>query len=794
MDPTDYSHDMGEREPLDIPNPSPPRHRQQYPQQQQPYQQPYDQPPEQYPTLPQHPEDPFATPPRSRPGPSAHPDSAFDRLRAQRRYSREPPASGASSSGWAAGPQAAASVAPNGFREEDLASPVSPSQPPPHRGVEGRNRSRDADYYPPRTNYPPRTEYPPRNRAFPPQSNITPGADNFSDAAAGGMAGIALSVAEHNARESGLNAIQSAGYPQSGQPQEQWRNNGREYSDGRGGQMGGQQQRQAASGVPYGHLDNPADADSVSSLPSSSNNLSAGNVTPGHRTPSRSPHSVVNDIYTDDPYQIYSRPQDPRLGAVDPLAIEDDGDDGLTYGVRKGPRTSMLSLGGSSHRGRDAAAAAGGAAAGAAAGGVLGGLAGRNGTRNLSGYYAPVHNGLSAGPSGLPGEKSGWPSAEDAKKKSRRWRLIIILGVIVLAIAGIALGVVFGVVLKRNGGGGSSSSNGSSGSAADDTAANGDLGVNSGEIKALLNNPNLHKVFPGVDYTPVNTQYPDCIHNPPSQNNITRDVAVLSQLTNTIRLYGTDCNQTQMVIHALNQLKMQDTIKVWLGVWQDNNDTTNARQLTQMWDILDQYGEKPFKGLIVANEILFREQMTVENLTLLLSNVRQNVTARGMSLPVATSDLGDKWTAQLAAQSDYVMANIHPFFSGTKVAEAAAWTNNFWQVNNGPFFKSDKDKNIISETGWPSQGGTSCGTVTETVCPDKAVAGIDEMNQFMDDWVCQALANGTQYFWFEAFDEPWKIQFNTADQQWEDHWGLMDVDRNLKSGVKVPDCGGKTVD
>lgn len=46
---------------------------------------------------------------------------------------------------------------------------------------------------------------------------------------------------------------------------------------------------------------------------------------------------------------------------------------------------------------------------------------------------------------------------------------------------------------------------------------------------------------------------------------------------------------------------------------------------------------------------------------------------------------------------------------------------------------------------------------------------------------------------FEAFDEPWKIQFNTRTQNWEDKWGLMDVNRNLKPGVVIPDCGGKTV-
>lgn len=46
---------------------------------------------------------------------------------------------------------------------------------------------------------------------------------------------------------------------------------------------------------------------------------------------------------------------------------------------------------------------------------------------------------------------------------------------------------------------------------------------------------------------------------------------------------------------------------------------------------------------------------------------------------------------------------------------------------------------------------------------------------------------------FEAFDEPWKVQFNTEDEKWEDKWGLMDASRKLKPGLKIPDCGGKEV-
>ncbi|KAJ9131731.1 Endo-beta-1,3-glucanase [Pleurostoma richardsiae] len=789
-----FESDPDEREPLEnakpsYPEQSPSRHQRQYQQQPQRYQeQQYytqDEPP-QYDDLHQYPTSP-ARPPR----PGSHPDSSFNRLRANRRYSREQPSTSRQAPYLAASAGAAVAAAAH---RRDPVSPVSPPQPPPHRDVEGR-------YWGAELGYPVQ------------QSNITPGADNFSEAAGGGMAGIAYSVAEQNARESGLEAVRGVPYTEEPYQAGSQRHLDSHYDHQPQQQHvigeGSEQQYNAVLGGlhPSTHAGtNRGDTDSYSSLAAlgAAAIPPAGARSPDMRTPSsRSPHSFNTDLYHDDPYQGYTGMPNPYLGVVNPNDIEDDGDEGLEYGKR-GARTSMLSLGGSSNRSRQngTSAAAAETAKAASAGGVLGalgGLVGRtsNGPAGNGQYYDPVHNidtGYRGGGGGAHDlrrpemeKPSEWLTKQN--RSSRKWKWLILVGVGLAIAAGIACGVVFGVVKKNSGKSDSSSDQSASG----DTTANGDLSINSSEIQKLLNNPDLHKVFPGVDYTPLNTQYPDCLRNPPSQNNITRDMAVLSQLTNTIRLYGTDCNQTEMTIHAIKRLEMEDTVKIWMGVWQDNNQTTNDRQLAQMWDILDTYGDSPFKGVIVANEILYRQQMTASELGQLLSSVRSNITAKGMSLPVATSDLGDALTAELVEQSDYVMANIHPFFGGVNAEDAASWTWTFWETHNGPFFKSDTSKNVISETGWPSQGGTDCGTTSITDCPDAAVAGIDELNQFMDDWVCAALTNGTEYFWFEAFDEPWKIQFDTGDQNWEDHWGLMDVNRNLKKGVKIPDCDGKTV-
>ncbi|KAH6607047.1 hypothetical protein Trco_003360 [Trichoderma cornu-damae] len=561
--------------------------------------------------------------------------------------------------------------------------------------------------------------------------------------AAGGMAGIAYGVAERSARESGMQAVHGGLPP----PPSHARHPG-SGAFGDGGGYSYPQDSERGSRSAFNPLGMPA---------------------AGSRSPSRS----ARDPYADDHYpQIYAanpRNSNSMLGIVNPNEIVDDGDDGLDYSRR----SRHNSIPGASNTDRAAKGAAGAAVTAAAVAKAASGDEGAGGLFD----------------NGSTEEKSAWMAQQSSK--SKRWRWAISILAVLIIIGAVVGGVVGSRVANSHGGksnGGGSGGGGRGSSSGDD---GGDLSINSQEIKDLLNNPNLHKVFPGIDYTPLNTQYPACLTNPPSQNNITRDVAVLSQLTNKIRLYGTDCNQTQMVLHSISQLDMTSEIKVWLGVWQDNNATTNARQLEQMWGILEKYGDNPFEGIIVANEVLFRQQFTVASLGELLGEVRANLTKKGLHLPVATSDLGDDWTQALADDSDYIMANVHPFFSGTRAAEAADWTYSFWKNHDGLFWKSDKSKNIISETGWPTGGGEDCGGAS--TCPYPAVAGIDELNTFMADWVCQALENGTNYFWFEAFDEPWKVVYNTPGEEWEDKWGLMDADRNLKDGVKIPNCGGKTV-
>ena len=586
-------------------------------------------------------------------------------------------------------------------------------------------------------------------------STITPGADNMGETAGGGIKGIARMVADTNERQSGIEALRSLErIPEStrGLPPEQ--GFAQPYAAEPSSGYRAYTARDPFASPSPSRQSNPFDEGGSYGPPS------PGDLTPrGYPSTQSIPMSDYpsQDIYdnngrgtfSDNPYKRFSTAWDHRVarGDINPEEIDDDGDDMNIVPTRQ--RRSVL---GPNGRALPEGAAAGGAG-GAAAGGVLGtlgSLVGRRksvntGTRDQSGQYGPVP-GSSTGLGYVPGfdgesaEKSPWLNKQTSGGKRLRWIVGVILALVI--IGGIVGGAIAAV--KNHDSSGSSDLPTSS-----STPTDSDLDLNSPQIKKLMNNTNLHKVFPGMDYTPFNAQYPACITNPPSQDNVTMDVAVLSQLTNTIRLYGTDCNQTEMVLHAINKLALPN-MKVWLGVWLDNNQTTNARGISAMYDILSKAGADPFAGVIVGNEVLYRQQMTETQLATLLNGVRTNLTNQKIDLPVAISDLGDSWTAGLEAATDVVMSNIHPFFAGVNSSIASGWTWDFWQQHDTILTAGSAKKNVISETGWPSGGGTDCGSDTAKTCPQGSVAGISEMNEFMESFICQSLANGTDFFWYVA--------------------------------------------
>ncbi|EIW67611.1 hypothetical protein TREMEDRAFT_33542, partial [Tremella mesenterica DSM 1558] len=245
---------------------------------------------------------------------------------------------------------------------------------------------------------------------------------------------------------------------------------------------------------------------------------------------------------------------------------------------------------------------------------------------------------------------------------------------------------------------------------------------------------------------------------------------------------------------------IQDTktnLTVWPAIYVDSNETAYEAQVTALSDALTTYGVDNVEGVIVGNEYILNTAgsstntsasylTAVETITSKVADVKSKLSALSLSktLQVGTADAGSILSTTLAEGIDFYMANVHPYFGSVAIQDAATWTTEFF----GNFdtsvaaTASNQPASFIAETGWPTQSMDKKDASDGAGSP-QGDASVANLQTFLDTFVCQATTNGSAYFYFEAFDEPWKAQFGGV----EPYWGLFDSDRNLKK-ITIPQC------
>ncbi|KAK0551974.1 hypothetical protein OC846_003058, partial [Tilletia horrida] len=271
----------------------------------------------------------------------------------------------------------------------------------------------------------------------------------------------------------------------------------------------------------------------------------------------------------------------------------------------------------------------------------------------------------------------------------------------------------------------------------------GDNSGSGGSKKPDLGDPSkftldsrLKQSFYGFCYTPLNSQYPQC---GASLDDVIVDIQLLSQLTTRLRLYGADCNVTQLVLEAIKQTKVNMT--VFPAVWVDTNATTYARQVSEIQDAITSYGTDQIEGVTVGNEYLLNGGLE-SDLIQKMADMRTLLGGMGLSktLPVGTADAGSMISANVAAGADFIEANVHAWFGQVPIDQAAGWTWDYAMTNTPSvtITSPNAPKYYISEVGWPSGANA---TAFETNGP--SVAGISQVNELLSNYVCQANLNAS---------------------------------------------------
>lgn len=388
------------------------------------------------------------------------------------------------------------------------------------------------------------------------------------------------------------------------------------------------------------------------------------------------------------------------------------------------------------------------------------------------------YNNIDAAPN------SNW--LESTPKSSGRKKYIIIgavLTVVVLAAAGIAAGVI---VSKKN------SNNDAASSSSVPTGV--PAGTNPTTPANFPLNPALVQSFYGIAYTPLGSQLPDCGN---SLDEVIEDIQLMSQLTTNIRLYGADCNQSSLVLAAIEATQVN--MSVYLGNYPAmDNGTAYERQKTEIVTALQTYGATHVAGVTVGNEFIL-DYVTQEGQTDPNGSAGQAAAAvlipwiqdmqstlasmnLGKTIPVGNADAGSYFNTQVLEAVQYGMSNVHPWFANQSIDDAAGWTADFFLTTNEDFAAtlSNNPKMYIAETGWP----TNTSEFNYNPNDGPSLASVPNLQIFIDTFVCQANANKTGYFFFEFSDEPWKA---TTYGGVEGYWGLFDSNKNFKN-FTIPTC------
>ncbi|KAH9482792.1 putative glucan endo-1,3-beta-glucosidase btgC [Psilocybe cubensis] len=382
-------------------------------------------------------------------------------------------------------------------------------------------------------------------------------------------------------------------------------------------------------------------------------------------------------------------------------------------------------------------------------------------------------------------EKTG--AFERPEKRSKRSKIIIIasvVGFLVLVAAGIAVGVIVSNNNKEK----------STGTTNSGTGTKSGTNANSADPSVFKKDSRLHRSLYGLAYTPEGS-LPDygCSS---TLEQVILDVQLMSQLTPRIRLYGADCNQTALVLEAIRQTKVD--LQVYLGNYVvDGDPGAYERQRDVLKQALMTYGSDNIAGLTVGNEFMLNyvtahkiedvnspeadigAQVLIDN----IADTRAMLASLNLpkAIPVGNSDAGSYFSTKVLEKVEYGLSNVHAWFANTTIEEATPWVRNFFlETNIQPAsLLPNRPTMFLAETGWPT-GSKDAGNANNGF----ADASTANLQKFLDDFVCQANADGLPYFFFEYFDEEWKdAKYGGV----EGYWGLFNKDRTLKD-VKIPTC------
>jgi len=276
---------------------------------------------------------------------------------------------------------------------------------------------------------------------------------------------------------------------------------------------------------------------------------------------------------------------------------------------------------------------------------------------------------------------------------------------------------------------------------------------------AYMNRPD--KVQPwvgpmtGVSFNPMRAEDDPEKGLFPSVAEINEDLSLLAGKVHAVRTYS--------VLNGLEQvpgLAAQHKLNATIGAWISSDPVASQKEVDTLINISRGEHDNIVRTL-VGNESIMRKEVTVEELTTYLRQVRKRTWR-----PVSTSETWDIWMAhpELVNEVDFIATHILPYWEGIPIEEALDYVFDRYHALQQAF---PNKLIVITEVGWPSDGQPI----------RRAEASKANQVKFLRDFLNRAKSEGVTYYLVEAFDQPWK---QTKEGSSGAYWGIFNADRQAK--------------
>jgi len=203
----------------------------------------------------------------------------------------------------------------------------------------------------------------------------------------------------------------------------------------------------------------------------------------------------------------------------------------------------------------------------------------------------------------------------------------------------------------------------------------------------------------------------------------------------------------------------ENGMKTLVGAWLGNDLELNEKEIESLITLAK---EGCVDIAAVGNEVMYRNDLTEAQLLEYIHRVKEALP----NIPVGYVDAYYEFSHRpnITEACDIILTNCYPYWEGCPIEYS------FYHMES--MFNSAKDAGkgkrvIITETGWPSEGGSLKG----------AFASNENAMKYFIETQLWSKQNDIEIFYFSSFDESWKVGPEGAVGA---YWGLWDKNEKLK--------------